>query len=60
MGFSAACGPALRALDGAQGAASVVRAFHAFELPLDDIGCITDIDTVDDLAAARELMQNRA
>ena len=59
VGFSAACGPALRALDGAHGAASVVRAFHAFELPLDDIGCITDIDTLADLRAAQALLEQR-
>lgn len=59
VGFSAACGPALRALDGAHGAATVVRAFHAFELPLDDIGCITDIDTLADLRAAQALLERR-
>jgi hypothetical protein len=37
----------------------VVRAFHAFELPLDDIGCITDIDTLADLRAAQALLERR-
>ena len=60
VGFSAACGPALRALAGPQGAASVIRSSDTCLLAIDDIGCITDIDTVDDLAAARQLMQNRA
>ena len=59
VGFSAACGPALRALAGAQGAACVVRAHPRFELPLDDVGCITDIDTLADLLAARRLLEQR-
>jgi molybdenum cofactor cytidylyltransferase len=56
VGFASACGPALRALSGPQGAASVLRAFPAFTLDVDDIGCVTDIDTVDDLDAARRLL----
>ena len=40
------------ALSGAEGAARVVRAFQARQLPLDDVGIVTDIDTVADLAAA--------
>ncbi len=60
VGFALDCGPALRALSGPQGAASVIRSFGAWLLALDDIGCITDIDTVADLEAARQLMQNRA
>ena len=55
VAFSAACGPALVQLSGRQGAASVVRAHKVTELLLDDIGCVTDIDTVDDLAAAARL-----
>ena len=60
VGFSAACGPALRALQGAHGAASVIRAFDTLLLAHGDIGCITDIDTVADLEAARKRMENRA
>jgi molybdenum cofactor cytidylyltransferase len=56
VGFAAACGPALRALHGAAGAAAVVAAYGAFELPVDDIGCITDIDTVAQLQAAARLL----
>ena len=59
VGFSAVCGPALRALSGAHGAASVIGAFEVVLLPLDDIGCITDIDTINDLEAARRLMEKR-
>lgn len=60
VGFSAACGPALRALAGPQGAACVIRANDAFQLTVDDIGCVTDIDTVFDLTAARLLMDGRS
>jgi molybdenum cofactor cytidylyltransferase len=56
VGFSAACGPALMALRGSQGAAPVVRAQGAIELPVDDIGTVTDIDTLDDLARATRLL----
>lgn len=59
VGFAAACGPALAGLSGPQGAASVIRAHTPWLLALDDIGCITDIDTPADLEAARLQMQNR-
>ena len=56
VGFSAECGPALLKLAGDQGAASVVLAYTATELMLDDIGCVTDIDTVADLQSVEQLM----
>lgn len=59
VGFSALCAPALMALSGSAGAASVLRAHGAFELALDDIGCITDIDTLADLELARQLLRTR-
>jgi molybdenum cofactor cytidylyltransferase len=52
VGFAAACGDALAALSGPQGAASVLKLFGATVLPTQDIGCITDIDTLADLAEA--------
>ncbi len=52
VGFSARCGSALGKLRGERGAASVVCLYAALELPVDDMGCISDIDTVDDLRAA--------
>ena len=52
VGFHARCGEALLNLKGARGAAAVVLAHGAFELDVQDIGCVTDIDTVDDLRAA--------
>jgi molybdenum cofactor cytidylyltransferase len=59
VGFSAACGPALLALHGDQGAASVVRAHGPFEVAVDDAGTITDIDTVADLEQAERLLKSR-
>ncbi|WP_296447736.1 nucleotidyltransferase family protein [Rhodoferax sp. UBA5149] len=57
VGFAARCRPALLALKGNQGAAPVVRAHAAIEFIVDDVGCVTDIDTVEDLQAAARLMQ---
>lgn len=57
--FSRACGAELAALQGAQGAAGLVAARGAQRWPVDDPGCITDIDTVDDLERARALWQAR-
>lgn len=59
VGFGPACGAALRALSGPQGAASVIRAHAPCLLGLDDIGCITDIDTVSDLQAAQRALEHR-
>lgn len=53
VGFAANCREALLALQGDQGAASVVRQQGAFELSVDDIGCVTDIDTREDLRRAQ-------
>ncbi len=60
VGFGLACGPALRALTGQQGAASVLRANGVFTLEVDDIGCVTDIDTLADLEAARRRLAQRS
>lgn len=51
VGFSAACGAALQALQGCAGAASVLAAYSAFVLSVDDVGSVTDIDTVADFQA---------
>jgi len=63
VGFGAACGPALQALAGAQGAAPVLRAQREagalVEVPVDDEGIVTDIDTLDDLARAEALWRAR-
>jgi molybdenum cofactor cytidylyltransferase len=63
VGFRAECRRDLLAVAGADGAAAVVRNFAAmgqvFQLPLDDPGIVTDIDTVDDLARAERLLRAR-
>ncbi len=59
VGFSTACRDELAALSGEAGAAAIVqarkRAGLVLDLVLDDAGCITDIDTLDDLARAEAL-----
>lgn len=61
VGFCADCGPELMRLQGSAGAASVVKAHAAIDLTVDDIGCVTDIDTVEDLLQAEQLQRgNRA
>jgi len=49
VGFSSACGAALRALTGNKGAAPVLIEYVAIELVVFDAGALTDIDTLDDL-----------
>ena len=56
VGFAARCREKLMDLQGNQGAVPVVRAFPAMEIVVDDVGVITDIDTVDDLARAQALI----
>jgi molybdenum cofactor cytidylyltransferase len=56
VGFGRTCGDELAALQGAEGAAAIVRsrikAGQVVRLDLDDPGIVTDIDTPADLAAA--------
>jgi molybdenum cofactor cytidylyltransferase len=59
VGFAARCQTALLGLQGPTGAASVLRRYAAMELVVDDVGCITDIDTVDDLLRAEQLLNSR-
>lgn len=57
VGFGAPCRDALLGLRGNKGAAPVVTAYGATELVVDDIGTVTDIDTVQDLnRTARRIM----
>ena len=58
MAFAANCGPALMALRGDKGAAGLMRERTVHELVLGDAGCVTDIDTVDDLERARMLVES--
>lgn len=55
VGFSTACLAALLALSGKQGAAPVIRSHRSTELIFNDIGCVTDIDTIEDLRKAEML-----
>ena len=58
VGFSARCAAALCQLSGERGAVSVVAQFAALELAVHDAGCVSDIDTVDDLRAAKQSQRN--
>jgi molybdenum cofactor cytidylyltransferase len=52
VGFGVACRDALLKLKGSQGASAIVRAYRAVEVEVNDIGVVTDIDTVQDLLQA--------
>jgi molybdenum cofactor cytidylyltransferase len=60
VGFGPQCRDALLALSGPQGAAPVVREQkvldRALQMELDDPGIVLDIDTVQDLARAEQLL----
>lgn len=60
VAFARDCFAALADLKGNQGAAPVLRALNAInsvaEVPVDDIGIVTDIDTPDALARAETLL----
>ena len=53
--FAARFGPALMALTGDRGAAEIARAAGVAEFAVADAGCVTDIDTVQDLQHAAAL-----
>ena len=57
VGFSSSCRQALLDLRGAQGGAALVRSHAAFELSVEDKGCVTDIDTVADLNRAERMLK---
>ena len=63
VGFAAQCLPQLLALTGEQGAASVVRHFaqqgQMQQVNVDDVGTVTDVDTVADLERAALLLAAR-
>ncbi len=54
VGFASGCRGALMALEGNKGAALVVQTYGATELVVNDIGTVTDIDTVQDLERAAQ------
>jgi molybdenum cofactor cytidylyltransferase len=57
VGFSAVCRPDLLKLSGNKGAAGVIIAYDAMKLVINDVGMVTDIDTVEDLARAEVLLR---
>ena len=63
VAFSALCLPGLLALSGEQGAASVVREQKEQGrlrlVEVDDEGTVTDVDTVQDLARAEQILSGR-
>lgn len=59
VAFPASAGEALRSLHGHLGAAPIVKALDAVEIDVADAGCISDIDTLDDLARAERLWAAR-
>jgi len=56
VGFGRACRSDLLQLTGDRGAAAVVHAFSAVPVSVSDRGVVTDIDTVQDLAQAEQLL----
>ena len=58
VGFGAVCKQDLLSLSGNKGAAGVIIAYAAIKLIVNDVGVVTDIDTVDDLARATSLLRH--
>jgi molybdenum cofactor cytidylyltransferase len=54
VGFSVSCCLELQNLKGNQGAARILSAYHATEIIVDDAGCVSDIDTTQELQALRK------
>jgi molybdenum cofactor cytidylyltransferase len=63
VAFGETCETALRALSGPNGAQSIVRAEAAVgavhDMEIDDVGIVTDIDTVADLRDAERILASR-
>jgi molybdenum cofactor cytidylyltransferase len=59
VGFGRVCLDKLLKLEGNKGAAGVLHAYDAMKLVVNDVGIITDIDTVDDLARAELVLKSR-
>jgi molybdenum cofactor cytidylyltransferase len=61
--FGLECASDLINLQGNQGAAQLIRAQAATDsiatIDVDDVGCVLDVDTLDDLARAENLLANR-
>ena len=59
VGFSAMCREALRKVSGDQGAARVVAQHKAHLVPVEDMGCVLDVDTPEQLARAESVLLER-
>jgi molybdenum cofactor cytidylyltransferase len=59
VGFGTVCRQDLLYLKGNKGAAGVIIAYTAIKLVVNDVGMVTDIDTVDDLVRAEILLKSR-
>ena len=57
--FGASSGAKLMSLEGNRGGAGVLASLFAIELIVNDVGCVTDIDTLADLHAAEQLLRAR-
>jgi len=55
VGFGRVCYRGLASLSGPQGAAKIIQQYQAAKVAVQDIGILTDIDTVDDLRRAQVL-----
>lgn len=58
IGFSAQLGPELAKLQGDQSAVRVFTAQAAIKIVVNDVGCVTDIDTLQYLEKAKLLLPN--
>jgi molybdenum cofactor cytidylyltransferase len=56
VGFGRAYAAQLTSLQGNKGAAQIIIAGEATELIVSDVGCVTDIDTLQDLEKAQKLL----
>ena len=59
VGFGAVCKQDLLNLSGNKGAAGVIIAYPAIKIIINDVGVVTDIDTVDDLLRAEAMLKMR-
>jgi molybdenum cofactor cytidylyltransferase len=57
VGFAASCRGELRNLKGNQGAAGLLRAQNAIELIVNDVGCVSDVDTLAQLETLRKRLE---
>jgi molybdenum cofactor cytidylyltransferase len=57
VGFAVSAGIELQSLKGNQGAAGILSAQSAIELIVNDMGCVSDVDTAEQLEALRKCFQ---